>query len=80
MRLARHYLAGQPHAQSRYLDAFASFMSLKNFTKVVLEVWPSGESNEGLFRYNLSGVMRKYETSDENKRLIELLFSSPHQV
>jgi hypothetical protein len=77
MRLARHYLAGQPHAHARYLEAFASFMSLKNYLTVVREVWPPKLEDADLFRYNLSGVIRIYDTSAEAKRFIDDLFARP---
>lgn len=77
MRLARHYLAAQPHAHARYLEAFASFMSLKNYLTVIREVWPTRFEDVGLFRYNLSGAMRCYDTSTEAKRLIDDLFARP---
>ena len=78
MRLARHYLDGQPHAGTIALEAFASFMSLKNYITVVREVWPSRFEDVELFRYNLSGVIRAaYDTSPENRRLIDDLFERP---
>lgn len=76
MRLARHYLSGQPHASSRPLEAFASFMALKNFATVVREVCPEKPEGKDLFRYNLGWAVKKYETSKENAGIIAGLLES----
>lgn len=76
VRLARHFLARHPQASSRPLEAFASFMSFKNFAEVVSEVWPTDQGDADLFRYYLGGVLTKYETCAENKTAIAALLAS----
>lgn len=75
LRLARHFLANHPQASSLPLKTFASFMSLKNFAKVVNEVWPSDPGHADLFRYHLSGVLKKYEIDTENKAAIDAILA-----
>lgn len=74
MRLARHFLAGQPHASSRVLEAFAKFMSLQNFALVLEEVWPTIAEDARLFRYNLGWAMRQYAGSDQAMQVFKDLF------
>lgn len=75
VRLARHFLARHPQASPRPLQAFASFMSLKNFAKVVSDVWPSDPGHSDLFRYHLRGALRHYETSPESKAAIDAILA-----
>ena len=74
IRLARHFLARHPQASPRPLEAFSSFMSFKNFAKVVSEVWPTDPWHSDLFRYHLTAVLRKYETP-ENRAVIGVLLA-----
>ncbi|KQW82986.1 hypothetical protein [Brevundimonas sp. Root1279] len=75
MRLARHYLGGQPHASARVFEAFASFMSLRSFAQAVRDVWPERPDDQQLFRYNLGTAIRKYETSEANTAVIDALLN-----
>lgn len=75
LRLARHFLGRHPHAHSTALAAFASFMSLKNFAKIVTEVWPSDPWHIDLFKYQLGGALQHYETSEENRATVAAILS-----
>lgn len=75
IRLARHYLRKLPFASSRVYEAFASFMSLDLFVKIIKEYWPHDEADVSLLIYHLRPVLNKFARTDSDRAVVLSLVS-----
>ena len=71
MRLARHYLSNLPHAHEHAYKAFASFMSVPRFLRVIEENLPQAEDRMGLLFYYLTPVLRDAARTESDRRAVK---------
>jgi len=75
VRLAKHYLKKLPFASSRVYEAFASFMSIELFVKILKEHLPSERSDISLLIYHLRPVLEKAAKTESDRELVRSLIS-----